>query len=705
MNSKLNLLQKAFKIKNIDFKETFEQLSDEEKSYVYYLSKACWAGQPIVLFQTSYESPALFIIFQLFFSSFKDISEIKPYLLKNNISDINYTEFIKYAAFFYSNFGNYCVHKKKFIPSLKLEDFEEILKKSTSFKEISSIWDIIKYIIYDSSENVCNIDLEEKNGKNCYYLGGIKKEQIQETDKILKKNNYNPLNTRLFMLNSSKVVTLVASIKENQINLDDQNIILYGEFSSFLKKVNDYLGTAKKFATKDSEKEIINEYSNFFDTGDIAQHKEIQKKWVKENSLIDFNIGWNETIVDPIGVRGFYEGFVGIKDTFHSQQYEQIVKLLPKLISELPWDENFEIDINSIQFNSMEVVCFARNGCPFGKSLPKYYEIKEDYGVKDILFLNACPKFNWNDNYFYFCDEKDLNLINNFGTQATKIMTSLKQLMGFGNGKLFRVKTDENKNEVESNFNRELINPLTGKIIDKYYLNDETFEEKFGSYAPILNECKALLMGLNFCGNENIQEIFYVNKSDYKNVNYTIWLLFFIRGISELTNYNEKNKTWIYPSSQSIWILINYFLENQKEGEEIIKFELDEEKQTFKIQVNKEMILILSANLILSNLIPKINIWKCTGDAENAIKFIDNYSKLNEKILKIKEIIEKSKQPTKLFLYNNLIMDNEDNSISYKEYEESLEGIIESNVDRFGTDYNKDVYAQWVKYATNFIKN
>ena len=51
----------------LNFKETFEQLTDDEKTYTYYLSKACWAGAPIVLFQKSYESPALFIIFQKFF--------------------------------------------------------------------------------------------------------------------------------------------------------------------------------------------------------------------------------------------------------------------------------------------------------------------------------------------------------------------------------------------------------------------------------------------------------------------------------------------------------------------------------------------------------------------------------------------------------------------------------------------------------------
>ena len=116
-------LPKSILIQNIDFKESFEQLIEEEKNYIYYLSNACWAGQPIVLFQNSYESTALFMIFQLFFSSFGNFSDIKSILLQNRVTIVKYTKFIKYAAYFYSNFGNYNSFKKKFFPLLALNSF------------------------------------------------------------------------------------------------------------------------------------------------------------------------------------------------------------------------------------------------------------------------------------------------------------------------------------------------------------------------------------------------------------------------------------------------------------------------------------------------------------------------------------------------------------------------------------------------------
>ena len=117
------------------------------------------------------------------------------------------------------------------------------------------------------------------------------------------------------------------------------------------------------------------------------------------------------------------------------------------------------------------------------------------------------------------------------------------------------------------------------------------------------------------------------------------------------------------------------------------------------------MILLLSANLILSSIMPKLHIWKATGDVESASEFIEKYSQLDEKFLKIKHILDKTELPKTLYLFHNLVRDEENDTIKYKEYPETLEGIIESNLDRFGTEYNKDIYSQWVKYATNFIKN
>ena len=663
MEQNIKPINKKISIININFNESFEQLTEEEKNYLYYLTQACWTGQIIDLFQTSYESPALFMIFQMFFGSFEKIDDLENQIIKKDeqITPEMINNFLEYAAKFYSNFGNYTIKKKKFFPEFNKSEsesqaiFENILKTSTRYTEFSSIWQIIKCIIFDKSENVINIDLEEKEGKNCYYLGGIKKEQIQSTDGFLLSKDISLLNTRLFYYNS-QVITLIGSITEKQENCDNDIVLLYGEFAPFLKIITDNLKKAKEHTTKDAEGELIEDYIKFFTDGDIKYHKESQKKWVELDSQgdkgwneidIDYNIGWNEVDMDPLSARGLFEGFVGFTDNFMSKKYEQIINIIPQLIKELPWSQDFnESDEDNekkiIEFKSFEIICFAKKGCPYGKTLPNYTDIKKQPGVKNFIFSNVFPNFKEIEDNYYYLNQKDKELIINFYQPAIKIMTSLKFLIGYNIGKLFKYEKNQETNEEIYNFDKNIINPLTNKVIENFenlYKKDENIENRFQYNTLIINECISTLVSLYLCGNESVQEIFYVNKIDNKSVTQACWLLFFTQVISNLNSYNEKEKFWILEQGQIGWIIFNYILSEQKESEELIKIELDEtdkekekekeekdkEKKSFKLIINKELFTD-SVNDIISKLLQRLYIDKCLGNVEDALEIINKYS-------------------------------------------------------------------------------
>ena len=741
MEQNIKPINKKISIININFNESFEQLTEEEKNYLYYLTQACWTGQIIDLFQTSYESPALFMIFQMFFGSFEKIDDLENQIIKKDeqITPEMINNFLEYAAKFYSNFGNYTIKKKKFFPEFNKSEsesqaiFENILKTSTRYTEFSSIWQIIKCIIFDKSENVINIDLEEKEGKNCYYLGGIKKEQIQSTDGFLLSKDISLLNTRLFYYNS-QVITLIGSITEKQENCDNDIVLLYGEFAPFLKVITDNLKKAKEHTTKEAEGELIEDYIKFFTDGDIKYHKESQKKWVELDSQgdkgwneidIDYNIGWNEVDMDPLSARGLFEGFVGFTDNFMSKKYEQIINIIPQLIKELPWSQDFnESDEDNekkiIEFKSFEIICFAKKGCPYGKTLPNYTDIKKQPGVKNFIFSNVFPNFKEIEDNYYYLNQKDKELIINFYQPAIKIMTSLKFLIGYNIGKLFKYEKNQETNEEIYNFDKNIINPLTNKVIENFenlYKKDENIENRFQYNTLIINECISTLVSLYLCGNESVQEIFYVNKIDNKSVTQACWLLFFTQVISNLNSYNEKEKFWILEQGQIGWIIFNYILSEQKESEELIKIELDEtdkekekekeekdkEKKSFKLIINKELFTD-SVNDIISKLLQRLYIDKCLGNVEDALEIINKYSIIDkEKILEVKKIIEKNVENTPLYLFHNLKM--VENKVVYTSYKNNKEGIIQSNLERFGDRFNKEIYNQWVKYATNFLKS
>lgn len=150
-----------------------------------------------------------------------------PNFTRGKITDVDYKNFIQYAAKFYSNSGNYSSFgNTKFIPEIECEKFEEILKCSSNWNDISYIWGCIKEIVYDNSTNFKTINLNERHGKNSYYLGDIKEESIVTIDKFLASKGIEPLNTRLMMINPTKFCYMVASVDE-RVEEWDANIIGY----------------------------------------------------------------------------------------------------------------------------------------------------------------------------------------------------------------------------------------------------------------------------------------------------------------------------------------------------------------------------------------------------------------------------------------------------------------------------------------------
>ena len=105
---------------------------------------------------------------------------------------------------------------------------------------------------------------------------------------------------------------------------------------------------------------------------------------------------------------------------------------------------------------------------------------------------------------------------------------------------------------------------------------------------------------------------------------------------------------------------------------------------------------------LIEKILTHIHIYKSTGDYENAKVFYDKYSEVDEYYLKIREILLANEKPRRIELYHNLKV-NEDKTISIVEYPDTVQGVIESYVDRYGSDLNKEILEQWTRYDKMFI--
>lgn len=71
------------------------------------------------------------------------------------------------------------------------------------------------------------------------------------------------------------------------------------------------------------------------------------------------------------------------------------------------------------------------------------------------------------------------------------------------------------------------------------------------------------------------------------------------------------------------------------------------------------------------------------GDFEAAEKFFNHYSEVDEKMLRVRDIIIANKSPRRLELQPNLMMGQGGLTVDYKGYSSDFEGVINSYVERF----------------------
>lgn len=159
---------------------------------------------------------------------------------------------------------------------------------------------------------------------------------------------------------------------------------------------------------------MIDDYIDSFQTGSIDKHKDSQKKWVKDRSpIVETNMGWIETYIDLLGVRGYYEGWVALLNKEQSVKLKNLVDSAPEILEKMPWSKDFEKDeFRSPDFIALDVVCFATTGCPVGINIPNYTDVQEDSGFKNISLSNAYPSFK--KEHLEYCVEEDKDILVDF---------------------------------------------------------------------------------------------------------------------------------------------------------------------------------------------------------------------------------------------------------------------------------------------------
>lgn len=655
--------------------EAFNLLTDFEKNYAYYLSKASWEGSKICLFQCSNESPLLFILFQRLFNKISSESILNKY--KESY------QFMEFASCFYSNMGNYnSFGDDKFIPKISKENFMKIF--ADNFDEKNPYDNILLNHLKEHIEDIYSNPKSKlgfpPNEVTTYYSNNISEDEIKIIQEFMEIKKWSPYNTRIFKINNTFVIKVASASKINNLNNNDlvgvENLeqiipdnyeynglnikIEYGDYDLIMKNLNEYLEKAQQYSSNDNQHNMIDNYIKSFEYGSLPHHIHGSYIWTQDkNPNVESYIGFIESYRDPQGVRGEFEGFVAVVNKETSKKFNSLVENATKFIKLLPWDKKYEKEVFlKPDFTSLDVISFGSSGIPSGINIPNYDSVRQNYGFKNVALSNVISSKDCGGRISYISEE-DQELFKKYSVKSFELQVGLHELLGHG----------------------------TGKLLNEYYEN-KTYDTVFTDLASSIEECRAECVGMFLCFENEILNIF---SHDNDDVSYVNWLSELRAGLMGLKYYHPETDKWGQAHMQARYVILKVCLEA---GNDLIKIIYDENSEDkISIKVNRHRILDTGIPAI-GKFLEKLQEYKSTANAIEGREFFKRYSEVDLNMMKYRDLIISTAKARPLMVQPNLIID--DNNIIIKSYESNHIGLINSFIDRFN-EVNMDILELYEK--------
>jgi len=681
-------------IVHLDSKQAFSLLDEKEKNYAYYLCQADWAGAKICLLQCSVESPIIFSLLQLVFSS-SPSSDIVNSALDKGLTHTQIDQAFMYAASFYGNMGNYkSFGDSKFIPALSPEDMYTFLSASvdkSTVKIIDELWEECVSRMYSLLPRQRQMGLGEDKGISTYFSSNCNAEDAKIANAFLDSQGISAYNTRLikdrktcnYMVRQASYNT--SKQPETHTYQGKEFIIVQGDYAPLMKRVTEALTNALEYTANHTQSKMIEAYIDSFSTGSIDAHKDASRYWIRDKGpAVESYIGFIESYRDPSGVRGEWEGFCACVNKEVSRKFQILVDRAESFLQKMPWPKEFEKDVFlRPDFTSLDVLSFGSSGVPAGINIPNYDDIRQSEGFKNVSLgnvLQASYSVAAGQRISFILDT-DQDLYKKLKSYAFEVQVGIHELLGHGSGKLYHQNTDDAKSLLG------VENPLTKlPITGPFYTPGATWGSTFGKLAPSYEECRAECTGLFLCLESSILEVFGVQHDDensISDVTYINWLLMVRAGLTGLEFYTPSTKEWRQAHMNARYVILRLLLQL---GEDFLKLERiinpKDGEPDVEIRLNRDLISTVGKKKIGEFLL-ELQVYKSLGDFENGSKLFNDLSLVPKDMIELRPIVMARKEPRKLLIQPHLKKKDNGNTIELLNFPLTTMGMVESFVARY----------------------
>ena len=415
----------------------FEDLSLNQKLYIYCLSKATLMGRDITFDQQGKYNLRIRKTLEAIFQHYQGNRESEEFQ-----AFVVYLKRVWFASGIHHHYG--C---EKFVPGFSEEYFYHLVEGIADDKlplkrgeNKEDLLDELVPVIFDPTIQPKRVN--QTDGEDlvltsaCNFYEDVTQEEVERFyAKMKDADDPTPpsygLNSKLTKRNGEMVEL---TWKED------------GLYGAAIKEIVAWLLRAQKFAENEGQKHIIDLLVKYYRTGDLADFDRYSIAWVQQHEgLVDFINGFIEVYGDPLGLKGTWEGIVEYKDLEATKRTQTISQNAQWFEDHSPVDPRFrKPEVKGVTAN---VICAAMLGgeeypaSAIGINLPNANWIRQEHGSKSVTIGNLTDAYNKAAQGNGFRDEFVINqptidLINKYGDITDNLHTDLHECLGHGSGQL-----------------------------------------------------------------------------------------------------------------------------------------------------------------------------------------------------------------------------------------------------------------------------
>ncbi|KAL8661151.1 MAG: hypothetical protein Q9202_005866 [Teloschistes flavicans] len=690
---------------SLAIKPHFEALTDEQRLYAHFISRAAFLGSRIVLRQVSPESEAIFdFIITLHKSCNGDWSKLQK---EAGVGDEALRSFLNYATQFLGNLGNYKgFGDSKFIPRCPPETIDALASAVPMAKEALRKSKVDAAAFYATTQQRAKMHLgfPDKGHLSTYYPDSpdITQDEIEQISTLMAEKKLLPENTRLKKTADGNFQLLIASglakpppeggdagpetVFDLPGKLSGKKLeLVFGDHIEEMAKIALHMKKAGLHAANDTQKQMMDHYGKSFGSGSLNAFKESQKLWVKDiGPMVETNIGFIETYRDPANVRGEWEGLVAMVNKERTQAFQKLVQSAPSMIPKLPWGSEFEKDkFSAPDFTSLEVLTFNGSGIPAGINIPNYDDIRQTIGFKNVSLGNVLSAKASNEP-IPFIHPRDLDLYRNNRDQAFEVQVGIHELLGHGTGKLLQ---ETSPGEYNFNHSNPPVSPVTNKPISTYYKPGQTWSSVFGGISASYEECRAECVAMALSCDFSILAIFGLGDGTSEDINgpagdvlYAGYLSMARAGVAAVEYWDPQTRKWGQAHMQARFSILKTFVD-AGEGFCTLDHRTPDDLSDLSVRLDRGKILTVGRRAVEAYL-QKLHVYKCTADVEAGRRLYEEMTDVDGWWEgKVRPEVMRRKVPRKVFVQANTV-EEEEGKVRLKEYEATVEGMIRSWAER-----------------------